>query len=396
MILWVTVPSSDRSAKPKLLLKPIRSRVSHFLSGSIGASFVAKFGGSGVTGGVEFKTKKSFGGTIGGSQARTDQVSYTLKDNDDGDVFGVKIVRDPMFGTPIFLPQANTRSSWPYEGGYPRDQPSLRFNHDPNITEYTIPNVPIGDPAIFAMNLCNNSDETRTYNLRYLPVSNPNGALISITGTVGDEEYGPFEIEAGDCHPANFIVSINQGNPAALSSPGINFSFYAANEQSIKSDLFATANWGNYGTATNIGINPNMICSGGHTSLTATCPVGTPYWFNQPVGGTSLGSGSPFVRTADSNESYYAACHNDMLYSLNYERVYAGSVMTVTPSPTLSLMTDVTSNTLQVATTTLTANNKILAPFEAIYKAGSSLEFLENFEVEAGALLEASIGGCQN
>lgn len=70
--------------------------------------------------------------------------------------------------------------------------------------------------------------------------------------------------------------------------------------------------------------------------------------------------------------------------------------MTATPSPTRSLMTDVTSNTLQIATTTLTANNKILVPLEAIYKAGIALEFLENFEVEAGALLEASIGGCLN
>lgn len=128
-----------------------------------------------MEGGYEFKTHKSFGQNVANSTNSSTTIAYRLYDDDQGDLFKVKIVRDPDYGTPIFLTSAGTKSSWPYEGGYQRDQPELRFTAAPTSSNYTVPNVAIGQPSIFGINLCNNSNEPRIYNMRFNPLSNPNG-----------------------------------------------------------------------------------------------------------------------------------------------------------------------------------------------------------------------------
>ena len=47
-------------------------------------------------------------------------LDYTLTDDDGGDIFSVDIVRDPMYGTPVFRLNQGSKTSCPYEGGYRR------------------------------------------------------------------------------------------------------------------------------------------------------------------------------------------------------------------------------------------------------------------------------------
>ena len=114
--------------------------VTHFIEASAGVKVVVNVGGSGIEGSYEFKTRKSFGQNVANTNNNSTTIAYRLYDDDAGDLFKVKIVRDPDYGTPIFLTSAGTKSSGPYEGGYQRDQPLLKFSAAPASSTYTVPN----------------------------------------------------------------------------------------------------------------------------------------------------------------------------------------------------------------------------------------------------------------
>ena len=308
--------------------------VSHYLEGGVGVGFVVNVGGSGVEGGYEFKTKKSYGQTISNTTNTSTTISYSLFDNDPGDAFPLHIVKDPTYGTPIFkiVPNQLYRSSSPYEGGYQRDQPELRFTAAPTSRNYTAPNVAVCQQSIFGINLCNNSNEPRTYNLRFNPLSNANGANIAISGTTGNTEFGVFPVAANICHPSTFFAFVTQANAAALSSQDINLELYPANDQAITSDIFATCNWGNYAPPTGISTGQTTICQGASTnvSLSATCVPGTiPTWYNTSAGGVAIGTGSPLVQLPIVSSNYFVSCNSGIF---NYPR-FSANVVTVNPSP---------------------------------------------------------------
>jgi Concanavalin A-like lectin/glucanases superfamily len=306
--------------------------VTHYIEASAGVSAVINVGGSGVEGGYEFKTRKSFGENVANSNNSSTTVAYRLFDDDLGDIFKVKIVRDPDYGTPIFLTSLGTKSSWPYEGGYQRDQPELRFTAAPTNRNYTVPNVAVGQPSIFGINLCNNSNETRSYNMRFDPLSNGNGANIAISGTSGNTEFGSFSIGANSCFPSTFFATVTQGNPAALSAQNLNLQLYSFNDQAIASDIYATCNWGNYTLPTGISTSQINICQGTSTnvSLTANCPPNiVTTWYNSPTDITPIGTGSPFVQSPTVNSNYFVSCNNGIY---NYTRFPANSVK-VNPIP---------------------------------------------------------------
>jgi hypothetical protein len=133
--------------------------VSHFLELGAGLSFVLKVGGSGVDGGYEFKTKKTMGTSISGSSSSSTSVSYTLQDNDDGDIFRTKIIKDKTYVTPIFLlDSAQSKTSCPYEGGNQRDLPLLKINNS-NQNSVSVQNITLGTAGTFQVNICHSSTE---------------------------------------------------------------------------------------------------------------------------------------------------------------------------------------------------------------------------------------------
>lgn len=314
--------------------------VTHFLEFGAGISFVIKVGGSGVDGGYEFKTKKTMGASVSNSNSSTTIINYSLFDNDPGDKLFVKIVRDKTYGTPIFLlDSALSRTSAPYEGGYPRDQPSLRFSASPANSSYIVPNVPVGTQSIFGLNICNNSNEQRTYNLRIDPNSNGNSAIIGLSGTSGNTEFGPFIVDANSCRPNIAFAFVTQANAAALSSADLNFQLYAANDLNRISNIYATCNWGDYAFPTGISTGQTNFCQGSSTSLplTANCNSGSiATWYNNPNSSIPIGTGSPFLQSPTGNTSYYVSC-NSGIY--NYKKFPANSV-TVNPSPVAPIITE--------------------------------------------------------
>jgi hypothetical protein len=217
----------------------------HFLEGTFGVEAVVEVGGSGVTGGYEFKSARRYGATQNQTEESSKLVKYTLADDDPGDVFNVDVVRDPMFGTPAFRIKQGTKSSCPYQGGYQRDQPSLK--HDNTADEHiTSLGNPVGGSFNFLIDLCNESNETRTYNLKLNAASNSNGAVVSAAGVPlnGNDLGQSYTIPAGACQE-NVVVTVgmlNASSPQAY--PDLELFLYAPCEEDIQSSIFASVFFG--------------------------------------------------------------------------------------------------------------------------------------------------------
>lgn len=219
-----------------------------YLEGSAGVDVVLEIAGSGVSGGFEYKSSKRYGESQ--TQAQTDAVTikYTLNDDEGGtspDFFNMKIYQDPMFGTPIFKVEPGSRTSCPYQGGYQRDQPMLM--HDgTSDNQIVLQGNPILSSATFKLDLCNDSDEARTYNLKLNALSNLNGAVVSAAGVPlnGNDLGQSFTIPALSC-VEDLIVEVKmQSGTSPLSYPDLELFLYAPCEEDIQSSVFASVYFG--------------------------------------------------------------------------------------------------------------------------------------------------------
>ncbi|GGD46839.1 hypothetical protein GCM10011514_08540 [Emticicia aquatilis] len=367
---------------------------SYFLEANVGLSFVFKFGGSGVDGGYEFKTKKTLGQTITNTTNTATTIAYTLQDNDDGDNLRIKIVKDPTYGTPIFiLDPTQSKTSCPYEGGYQRDQPLIQIiGTAQNST--TIQNVSLGTPAAFQIKLCNNSNESRSYNLGFVSQSNSSDLLISAAGSSGSS-FGTFTVPRNSCRVENYDVNIARRFPTSdVNFSNLEFEFYAACEPTIRSSIFANVGFAAPPPPTGVLANKTEVCTGTPVTLAANCPVSTtPTWYTVSSGGFPVAVGSSVTVNPSVNTTYYVGCE-----TVNYarDRVATKLVLVGTPSTVLNLTTNFTTDSFQIANTTITASNKIFSPASVTYKAGNSLTFNPGFEAKSGSNFMARIGGCGN
>ena len=220
--------------------------VEHFIEGAVGLQTVLEIGGSGVSGGFEYRTSKKFGKTENASEENATLVRYDLSDDDvDGDVFKLEVVRDPMYGTPIFRIKDGTRSSCPYQGGYQRDQPKLK-HAGVESDHILLEGNAVGESASFFVDLCNESNEPRTYYLKLKATSNLNGAVVSAAGVPlnGNDLGQPFQIEANSCIEDLVVeVSMLSAN-SSLVYPDLEIFLYAECEESIQSSVFASIYFG--------------------------------------------------------------------------------------------------------------------------------------------------------
>ncbi|MEM6316721.1 MAG: LamG-like jellyroll fold domain-containing protein [Bacteroidota bacterium] len=156
-----------------------------YLEVTAGIESVVEVGGSGVTGGYEYKNKKTFGGTQSGSSQNTQVLNYTLADGDGDDFFNVKINRDPIYGTPIFKLQAGTQTSCPYQGGEQLDKPAIANGtancNDPS-GNINIKNAPIGQAVSVPLDIYNGSSKVRTYRVKVKGGTNTRNAVLILNG----------------------------------------------------------------------------------------------------------------------------------------------------------------------------------------------------------------------
>lgn len=223
--------------------------VEHYVDFTTGISSVVEIGGSGVSGGYEYKGSYRYGKTNNSSTEAAKVVRYTLSDDDGGDLFNLKVLRDPMFGTPVFRLEPSSKTSCPYQGAYQRDQPKLK--HDGTTSDHiTSSGNPLGGTATFLIDICNESNEPRNYYLALNANSNPNNAEVRVAGALlnGNDNGQLFTIPANSCLQ-NYEVAVKQATQ--LSYPNLELFLYPECEGSqvgskqIQSSIFASVYFGN-------------------------------------------------------------------------------------------------------------------------------------------------------
>ena len=223
----------------------------NYIDGAFGLQGVVNIGGSGFSGGYEYKTQKRFGQTASQSGTTSKNIRYTFQDDDPGDKFNVDVVRDPMYGTPVFRVKQGTISSCPYEGGYQRDQPKLKHDGQTANT-LTKQGIPINTSATFKLDLCNESNESRTYNLKLNPQSNLNGAVVAAAGVAlnGNDLGQTFTIPANSC-VQDLILEVRRLSDASpLTYPNLEVFMYSPCDPGITSSVLASVFFGNATTST--------------------------------------------------------------------------------------------------------------------------------------------------
>ncbi len=224
-----------------------------FLSANYGMEFLVEIAGNGPSGGYKFETEKRFGATTNNLTNNKDMLKYTFDDNEPEDNFELFIGKDPLFGTPIFkIDPVKTKTSCPYEGGYQRDQPRLK---DPvtGLNQIIVSGIPIGKDAIFKIDVCNESNEKRDYNLKLNDNSNANlNAVVIAGGTpINNNTKGrSYSVNAGDCIQVEVIV--RQITLSKLEYPNLELILTpnCEDESNIKSNIFLSAFF-ELGTASN-------------------------------------------------------------------------------------------------------------------------------------------------
>lgn len=197
------------------------------LEEGLSAEFGVGVGGSGVSAGGSIKMKNEYGNGETGSNETTNTMAYNLVDGDVFDNFVVEVRKDGVFGSNVFvLDSTQSRTSCRYEGGYQIDQPSLSVGTSGN-TSMVVTQAPIGSAVNFPLIVCNNSDITRTYYLRFSAATNAQGAILQAFGnTLNSNDNGiPLELTAGQC--LNTVLTLTQPNAAIVDFSNINLYLYS-------------------------------------------------------------------------------------------------------------------------------------------------------------------------
>ncbi|MDF1695126.1 MAG: T9SS type A sorting domain-containing protein [Saprospiraceae bacterium] len=234
----------------------------HYINGNIGLEAKIEIGGSGVTGGYEYKASKRFGQTQEVGSDVTKMLNYSLTDDDSEDFFDLEIVRDPMYGTPIFKVKSTSKTSCPYQGGYQWDQPSLMFVD--GSQEFTLEDIPISGTGSFQIRICNDSDEARTYHLKGNSNTNLAGAIIEGFGNnlFNTNDQGiEFEVPANDCLNAA-TLSIKQANVNTLNYENIELYLNVDCQPAsapITSSIFLNASFAEVTSVNELDIEPQNL-----------------------------------------------------------------------------------------------------------------------------------------
>ncbi|MBK9105684.1 MAG: T9SS type A sorting domain-containing protein [Saprospiraceae bacterium] len=211
----------------------------HYLAVTAGMETVLEIGGSGGSFGWNYNTEKRYGATAAQSGEESKVVAYSLSDNETGDFFRVNVLRDGRFGTPLFQLDAASKSSCPYEGGYQRDQPVLKIDGQSG-DHITVGNVQ-GEIATIKLDLCNESNESRTY-LVALGGQNPGGATVKMGGNTISANPYPITVDPNAC-AENYVLTV-QRNPGVDAYPNLQIDMYPECDGNVSSSIFASVYFG--------------------------------------------------------------------------------------------------------------------------------------------------------
>jgi hypothetical protein len=148
---------------------------------------------------------------------------------------------------------------------------------------------PVGSSATFKIDLCNESNEARTYNLKLNAQSNLNGAVVSAAGVPlnGNDLGQSFTVPANSC-VQDLVVEVKQLSAnSPLAYPNLELFLYAPCEENVQSSVFASVYFGNatgtdetQGVVSRLAVSPNPAS---HTlyldfEMKASAPIRFELW----------------------------------------------------------------------------------------------------------------------
>lgn len=219
------------------------------LEEGISFEFGVNIGGSGITAGGSANFQQGYGSGENGTNVATNTVEYHLEDDDASDQFSVKVFKDQVFGTYVFvLDSTESSTSCEYEGGYQLDQPQLWIGSMGTSTAQ-LNEVAIGGNAIFPIYACNNTNVARTYVLTSDANSNPLGAIISGYNGITSGSSVSLTVPANSCGPVGNIY-LSQPDNSVVDFDGILLTLSSACGDDISSAVSISAHFGvgNFGS----------------------------------------------------------------------------------------------------------------------------------------------------
>lgn len=190
----------------------------------ISDQFITKAAGSGDAFKTKLKTTYSEGDKSEIEYEGTTKTKIVLEDATEGDAFSVGIETD-VLGFPLFKIKGG-QSTTPWEKNTSRrDKVSL------TLDSYQAVNVPPTGTAEFTLNVGNESetDEERLYEVRLIPESNPNGAVLKIGGKTLPATNS-FTIQAGETVQAELTV---ERGPEAFEYDSLKLMAYAPGQYDL-------------------------------------------------------------------------------------------------------------------------------------------------------------------
>ena len=187
--------------------------------GSLGAE-INGIGGS-VT--MSYTLGKESYATMGETETKSVEVSYTLEDDDPNDSYTLDVLDDPVFGTPVFrLKAGETMCPW-IPGTLNREEIGLGFDR------VTAVNIPSSQAAIFRMTLSNlgqTGNDAAVYIVGLKQGSNPDGAIVTMDGM---SLINPISVQLQPGETKEFLISFEIG-PDVNIFDFDNVSIFAASE----------------------------------------------------------------------------------------------------------------------------------------------------------------------
>jgi hypothetical protein len=220
------------------------------LSAGIDATLTADLPwGGGVDANYQFNIRTEYGQSESSSIEYSNTSSYYMSDDDaaqngGNDNFSVNIMQDKVFGTFVFaLDETVSRTSCPYEGGIPIEQPQLWVDSE-GESSMTLDNVPVDGVAQFPIYLCNdNPTRTVEYLLTVNNLSNENNAILTALGNpLSGTAQQLVEVAPNSCQTAT--LSLQQLNNEVLNYDDIEIILTSGcGDTQIKSSILVSANF---------------------------------------------------------------------------------------------------------------------------------------------------------
>jgi hypothetical protein len=160
------------------------------------------------------------------ARTKSSTIGYHLEDDDIGDFFTVDIGEDRTFGTPTFTTKAGTSLCPHEENTQSRNLPALE------LTSNVASNVPRGRPATFTALVSNLSEsgEALEYELRAVPASNLDGAIIRLGGQIINQTSLAVFVPYGASLPMTLTV---EPGPFASTYEDLQIMMYPACEYTL-------------------------------------------------------------------------------------------------------------------------------------------------------------------